>query len=160
MGVNETRSRGHRNTVWHFETKKRLGQVCVPCHGVHNLQYCVFRRVRKIAKSDNYLRHVCPSVRTEELGSHWTDCHEIWFLSIFRKSVEKIQVWLQSDKNNGYFTWRPMYICDSYVFPLAPVESGRLRLRIFMTFGTMKVVRSSVLNTGRLYPQEFPGTHF
>jgi hypothetical protein len=28
-----------------------------------------FRRVRKIAKRDSYLRHVCPSVRME-LGSH------------------------------------------------------------------------------------------
>jgi hypothetical protein len=32
-----------------------------------------FRRVRKIAKSDNYLRHVRLFVRKEELGSHWTD---------------------------------------------------------------------------------------
>jgi hypothetical protein len=39
-------------------------------------------------------------------------------------------------------------------------ESGRLRLRIFLTFGTVKVVRSSALRTGRLYPQEYPGTHF
>jgi hypothetical protein len=38
--------------------------------------------------------------------------------------------------------------------------SGRLGLRIFMTFGTMKVVRSSVLRTGRLYPQQYLGTHF
>jgi hypothetical protein len=30
----------------------------------------VFRRVRKIAKSDYLLRHVCPSVRMEQLGSH------------------------------------------------------------------------------------------
>jgi len=29
---------------------------------------------------------------------------------IFRKSVEKIQVSLKSDKNKGYFTWRQMYI--------------------------------------------------
>jgi len=28
----------------------------------------------------------------------------------FRKSVEKIQVPLKSDKNEGYFTWRPLYI--------------------------------------------------
>jgi hypothetical protein len=34
-----------------------------------------------------------------------TDFHEIWYLSIFRKTV-KIQVSLQWDKNNGYFTWR------------------------------------------------------
>jgi hypothetical protein len=40
----------------------------------------------------------------EHLGSHWTDFHEIWHLSIFRKFV------LKSDKNNGHFTWRPEYI--------------------------------------------------
>jgi hypothetical protein len=49
------------------------------------------------------------SVRTVKLGSHWTDLHEIWYLGIFRKSVEKIQVSLKSDNNNGYFTWRPRY---------------------------------------------------
>ena len=38
----------------------------------------------------------------EHLCSHCTDIHEIWYLSIFRKSVEKIQVWLKSDKNKGY----------------------------------------------------------
>jgi hypothetical protein len=48
---------------------------------------------------------VCPSlVRTEQLGSHWMDFHEIWYLSFFRESVEKIQVLLKSDKNNGHFT--------------------------------------------------------
>jgi hypothetical protein len=34
----------------------------------------------------------------EPLCSHWTDFREIWHLSIFRKSVEKIQVSLKSDK--------------------------------------------------------------
>jgi hypothetical protein len=29
------------------------------------------------------------SVRMEQLGSHWTDFHEIWYLRIFRKSVGK-----------------------------------------------------------------------
>ena len=28
---------------------------------------------------------VCPSVGVEQLSSHWTDCHEILYLSIFRK---------------------------------------------------------------------------
>jgi hypothetical protein len=37
-----------------------------------------FRRVRKIAKSDYELRHVRPSVRMEQLGSHWTDFDETW----------------------------------------------------------------------------------
>ena len=58
------------------------------------------------------LRHVCPSVRMEQLGSHWTDFYEIWYLNIFRKSAEKIQVSLKSDKSNGYFTWRPIYMFD------------------------------------------------
>jgi hypothetical protein len=37
----------------------------------------------------------------EQVGSFRTDFHEIWYLCIFRKSVEKIQVSLKSDKNNG-----------------------------------------------------------
>ena len=44
-----------------------------------------------------------------------TDFHEIWYLRIFRKSVAKIQVSLKSDKNNGYFTWRPICIFWSYL---------------------------------------------
>jgi hypothetical protein len=52
-------------------------------------------------------------------GSPWTDLHEIrqqYFSKIRRenvkqkKSVEKIQVSLRSDKNNGHFTGRPTYI--------------------------------------------------
>ena len=46
---------------------------------------------------------VRPSVRTEQLGSHWTEFHEIWYLSIFRKTIEKIQFLLKSDKNSEYF---------------------------------------------------------
>jgi hypothetical protein len=30
------------------------------------------------------------SVRMGQLVSHWTDFHEIWYSSTFRKSVEKI----------------------------------------------------------------------
>jgi hypothetical protein len=36
----------------------------------------------------------------EQRGTHHTDFHEIWYLGIFRKSVEKIQVPLKSGKNN------------------------------------------------------------
>jgi hypothetical protein len=72
------------------------------------------RSVRKIAKSDYELRHVCPSVRVEQLGSHWKDFHEIGYLGFFRKSVEKIQVSLKSDKNNstlheGQYTFSIIY---------------------------------------------------
>jgi hypothetical protein len=44
------------------------------------------------------------SVLMEKLGSLWTDFNEVWCLITFRKSVEKIQVSLKSDQNNGYFT--------------------------------------------------------
>ena len=39
-------------------------------------------------------------VHAEQLGSHWTDFCE-FDLSIFRNSVETIQVLLKSGKNNG-----------------------------------------------------------
>ena len=35
---------------------------------------------------------VCLSVRTEKLGSHWTDFHEMLYSIILRKFVEKIHV--------------------------------------------------------------------
>ena len=45
------------------------------------------------------------SVRLEKLGAYWTDFDEIQYLGFFfRKSVEKIQISLNSDKNNGYST--------------------------------------------------------
>jgi len=47
---------------------------------------------------------VRPSVSMQQLVSHRTDFHEIWYLRVFRKSVKKIQVSLKSDKNNGHFT--------------------------------------------------------
>jgi hypothetical protein len=94
--------------------------TCIPsCMGVHicwnsqleTLRYIV-RRIRRIVESENW-RHVCPSVRTEHLGCRWTDFCEISYLSMFRKSVEKIQVSLKPDKNNGYSTCsRPIYIYD------------------------------------------------
>ena len=59
----------------------------------------------KLRKSDYWRPLVSLSVRVEQLGSHWTDLHEILYLGIFRKSVEKIQVWLKSC-NSGYVTWR------------------------------------------------------
>jgi hypothetical protein len=77
-------------------------------------QHFVFRRVRKIAKSDYQLRpalvRVCGSVCMEQLDSHWTVFHESWYLSNFRKSPKKIQVSLKSDMNNGHFAWRLIHI--------------------------------------------------
>jgi hypothetical protein len=56
----------------------------------------VLRRVGKSAKATiNFVMSVCPSVlpsvRVEQLGSHWTDFREIWYFSIFWKSVKKFK---------------------------------------------------------------------
>jgi len=77
--------------------------VCCEYPGV------LIKRVRNITKRGYELRQVCPSVHPSvrmELGYQWTDFHEIWYSNIFRKSVEKIQGSLQSDKNKGHPTWR------------------------------------------------------
>jgi len=34
----------------------------------------------------------------EQVGSLWTDFHEVLYMDIFRKSVEKIQLSLKADK--------------------------------------------------------------
>jgi len=49
----------------------------------------ILRRVRKIEKSDYWLRHICPSVRMEQLGFHWRDFDEIRYFSIFRKICQE-----------------------------------------------------------------------
>jgi hypothetical protein len=56
---------------------------------------------------------VRPSARMEQLRSHWTDVTEIWYLSSFLKSVEKIQVSLKSEKNNEYFTRQSLHTYDN-----------------------------------------------
>jgi len=69
----------------------------------------VFKHVRKIAKSDYWLRHVCPcpwnnSAPTGRIFMQFV----IW--GFLKKYVAKIKVSLKSDKNNVYFTWRPIYL--------------------------------------------------
>ena len=65
-------------------------------------------------QSSSFVLYVCPSihpsVRMELLGFHWMGFHEIWYLSIFGKSTDKIKDVLKSDKNNGYFTGRQINI--------------------------------------------------
>ena len=69
-------------------------------------------RFAKLQKKKGLLAASCLSIclflRMEQLGYRRTDFQEIWYLRIFRKSVEKIQVSTKPDKNNGYFTWRPI----------------------------------------------------
>jgi len=120
--------------------------VCVSYDCQNNQRF--FRRVCKIAKSDY---SSCPSVRspTLELGFHGADFLEIWYLRIFRKSVEKIQVSLISDKNKGYFTWRPMNIfghislssfLEWEMFQRKAVEKIKTRILCSVNFFSPKIV--------------------
>jgi hypothetical protein len=63
------------------------------------------------ARSQKELRHVNPS-SLKNSATTGRIFMKIDILAFFEKSVEKIQVALKSDKNNGRFTWRPMYIYD------------------------------------------------
>jgi len=45
--------------------------ICVPFNSS-----CVFPILRKATIT--FVMSVCPSVQMEQLGSHWTDFHEIW----------------------------------------------------------------------------------
>jgi hypothetical protein len=63
-----------------------------------------FGKLRKATTS--CVMSVLLSVRMEQLGSNWTDFHETCYLSSCRRSVEKIQVSLKSEKNNWYFALR------------------------------------------------------
>jgi hypothetical protein len=68
----------------------------------------VFWHNRETSNSDCKLHRVYPSVclsaRIEYLCSHWTDFHEICYFENDSVYVEKIQVSLKSDNNNGCLT--------------------------------------------------------
>jgi hypothetical protein len=65
--------------------------------------------VRKIAKSDYYLRHICLRVFVRPHVSTGLPLDGFsWDLicAFFRKSVKQLQISLKSDKNKEYFTRR------------------------------------------------------
>ena len=66
-----------------------------------------FAELRKATQN----RHVRLSA-WKNSALHWTDFNDTLYFIIFRKIVKKIQFSLKSDKNEGYFTWRPIYICQ------------------------------------------------
>ena len=83
------------------------GYICVLCCKVLHF-VTVLGAFAKLRKANiSFFMSVCqsvrPSVRIEQFGSHWTDFHEVTYLSIFLKPVEKFKVSLKSDGNNGYF---------------------------------------------------------
>jgi hypothetical protein len=64
-----------------------MNVLCISEHCIYRLYktQIIFDYLKKcwllagaFAKSEYYPRHVCPSVLMEQLGSHWTDFHEVW----------------------------------------------------------------------------------
>ena len=94
------------NLMWDFPCNKVFLFIISPLSLPLNLAQFT-DAFAKLLKASYLHRHVCTpyslSVRMEQLGSHWTDFLEIWYLRIFRRSVQKIQFWLKSDKNSGYY---------------------------------------------------------
>ena len=64
-----------------------------------------FEKLRKA--TINFDMSVCssvrPSVRMEQIGSHWTDFHKIRYLSIFRKSITEVLVSFKYDRNKQIY---------------------------------------------------------
>jgi len=83
----------------------RTGTWTVLYHPDH-----VCRSVGKIAKRDYLFPNVCLSGLLGLFGSHCTNFHEILYLRPSRKSVERIQVSLKSDKHNWCITRRNRYM--------------------------------------------------
>ena len=82
------------------------------------------RRVRKTAKRDYWFCHVCLSVPPAWNNSAPT--RRIFMKlhrNIFRKSIKKNKISLNSDKNNTYSVWRPIYICDHISFSVSREDS-------------------------------------
>ena len=86
----------------------------------------------------------------EQLGYHWRDVREIWYLTIFRKTVQKIEVSLKSDKNKGYFTWRPINIL-SYI-SLFIVESEMFQTKVVMKNQNTHFVFSNFFFLSKIVP--------
>jgi hypothetical protein len=94
--------------------------------------------LRKVTIS--FVMSVRPSLRIEQLGSHWTDFHEIWYVIISRKSAKKIQ----SDKNNGYCTWIPIYIFDH-------IAHFFLELKMFFREKGCRKIKTLILYSINIY---------
>jgi len=100
-----------RHEAYYCAGFKQNGQLNYVPNRVHvAAKNCFSGGFAKITKSDHLFRHiglsVCPSVcqslrlsdSKTNLGSHWTDLNEFWYLIVCKKYVVKIQVLLEYDE--------------------------------------------------------------
>jgi hypothetical protein len=114
----------------HYAHVSRLRSwVFVTCNETHQIPCQCTLRVCFIRVPDNWrFLGKFSKLRTAAISFFMSFCSSVrphgttrlsldgfsWNLIIFRKSVKKIQFSLKSDKNDRYFTWRPLYIFIIY----------------------------------------------
>jgi hypothetical protein len=102
----------------HFTSKWLL--AILPIHYGCNC-HIVCSRVCTIAKSDSFAPSssaalsVHPSVRMEQLCSHWRDFHCILYFVIFRKSAQKVQISFNPTRITGTLHAERYTIYNSYL---------------------------------------------
>ena len=128
--------------------------ICIECNWNINTYrnmslVTIWRCVRKIVKS-YYWCLVCPVlrlyVRMKQLGSHSKDFHDIWHLGIFRKSVEKFQVLLKSDKNKGtyiFLSHLAQFFLEWEMFQTRVVEKIKTHIFCSMSFFSRRFIYHS-----------------
>ena len=88
----------------------------------------------------NFVTTVRPSIRMEHLGSHWTDCHEIWCFEYF---LENLSTKFKLHLNLTRITWRLRHIFDHIslvlfleweTFPTKVVQKIKTHISCSVTF--------------------------
>jgi len=75
----------------------------------------------------------------EQLGSHWTDFHEILYFIIFRKCVEKIRIKLERDKNSMYSTVHVQYFTCTVLYMYSTLHVQYFTCTVLYMYSTLHV---------------------
>jgi len=107
-----------RMSLWNrylgYSTCKRTHLQNVPLKFCSCREFILdFRRVRRSAKSDYSLHHVCPSVCPLCTWKNSAPTGQIfmkYYIWGFLQILSRKHVPFKSDKNNGCLTWRKVYL--------------------------------------------------
>ena len=102
---------------------------------------------------------ICPCIRMKQIGSHWTNFHEIWDLGIFWKCVEKLQVSLNSNElwmlyiqtNINLWSYRTQFFLETEMFQTvwrASEHISYLQLS-FQNCAIYEIMWKSIVQAGR-----------
>jgi hypothetical protein len=109
--------------TWHIDTR---GRRLLDVTHWHSWERIIGRDtcasfVGAFAKLSSSCPFVCPSAWNNSAHTGRSLMKfDLW--GFFWKSVGKIQISLKSDKNNVYFTWRPMHICGNISLNSSEIE--------------------------------------